>query len=142
MAFNQIDGPGPRNRAERRTVRAIQRLHGAEARKAQAKAKRDAKAGKRIAQDLARTIVFYAMPATGINTQVPDGVYLAEGRGADAGKYQLAVAGKLRAAVPHYVKAVSTFLKREVRLVSDAELPIADGSECPRPFRSIIVEVV
>lgn len=142
MGFTNIDGPGPKNRAERRAVAAIQRAHGSASRKAQAQAKRDAKAGKRIAQDLARTIVFYAMPESGINTQVPDGVYLAEGRGADAGKYQLAVAGKLRAAVPHYVKAVATFLKREVRLVSDADLPIADGGECPRPFRSIIVEVV
>lgn len=143
MPFNNIDSPG--NRRDRRAVAALQRANGAADRKAAAQEKRQRKAAREFERMLDRTIVFFATPEGGVRTYDPDGAYLSKGFGAMEGKYQIIVAGKMKATAAHYVKAISTFVKSPVKLVSNELMEVvipADQLWDGKEFRSIIVEVI
>ena len=134
MPLQDIDRHG--NRHNRRAVAAIQRRHGADGRKAAAQAKRARKNARRFEQDLNRTITFFAWPARGfVAAEDPDGAYLGREIG---GRRQVIVAGEMKVAVEHYVRAIGVFLKTGVSLESEAELTHTSG----RPFRSLIINII
>ena len=135
MAFNSIDGHGPRNRHQRRIVSAIQRAEGKDVRKAAAEARRAHRKARNLSRDLGKTIVFYALPANGVGLRDPDGAYL--GKEID-GRFQVVVAGPLKAEAQHYARAVSAFLNRPLRITAEGPLELPLGTE--RPFLSLTLE--
>lgn len=109
---------------------------GKKGRIAAAEAKRQRRMAKAFKKDLDRTILFYAWPERGfVASEDPDGAYLSIEKG---GQRQVIVAGKLKAPIETYVKAVGVFLKTPAALISESSLDHTNG----RPFRSLIIEVV
>lgn len=135
MAFNSIDGHGPGNRHQRRIVKAIQRSDGKDVRKDAAEARRARRQARNLSRDLGHTIVFYALPSAGVGLRDPDGAYLGKEIN---GRFQVVVAGPLKAEVQHYARAVSAFLKRSLRITAEAPLELPLGTE--RPFLSLTLE--
>lgn len=138
MSFaKNIDAAG--NRHNRRAVTAIQKRHGADERKAAAQAKRDRRRAKRAGGP--SVIVFHKMGRGGLSQNDPDGAYVWGGAENTEGRYQIAVAGPLKAPVSSYVEALAAWQGKPMRLFDERpmERPVPDEKP-DRAYHSIVVE--
>lgn len=137
MVFVNVDAPG--NKVNRRGVRTLQKLHAAADRKAAAQAKRDRRRAKRAGGP--NVIVFHKMRPGGLSKRDPDGAYVWGGAANTEGRYQIAVAGPLKASVDEYVAALARWVGKPMRLADERPLERPVPDETPeRSFHSIVVE--
>lgn len=118
MVFVNVDAPG--NAVNRAGVRAIQKRHGADDRKAAAQARRDARAARRA--NGPNVILLSLFPQGGVNIADPPGAYVQGGVGFKDGAYQIVVVGPMKGTVEDYGAALAAWIRRPVTVRSSEPL--------------------